>query len=632
MNVKNKINLFLDSGAFSAWTQGVNIDIQDYIAFIKEHQDVIEVYANLDIISRGNSTMDKKQAAEKTLENQRIMEEAGLSPLPVFHVGEVFSYLQYYINNYEYIALGGMVGKQKSTLIPWLDDCFGQFICDKKGNPKVKVHGFGLTSLSLMLRYPWYCMTEEDHQVLTKEGWKSLSDLRVGMEILASNQGKAEWQRIEEIPVFKVEGAEIDHLWNRNFEAFVTGNHRWVISPQNKKNQVYKVKTTDTLLRTDCIARSPVDYEFPTTPTYQDDLISLLAWFWTDGTIKERKNFRKDSVVLYQSSIANPEKCQIIQDLIDRLEEPHYKHVAKKDGGVSWELYGSARDWLLSIAPNKTLPENFAFSLTKKQAEDFLHYSILADGTKSGLKRVDGFEITVWRDKKKPNLNVLRDICLLLGVPTSIFEGEGGISSSLRSSSVSHIYVRCLKKEKIRYTGKLWCVRVPAGAFFTKCRDHIYVTGNSVDSTSWVTTGRTGSIYVPRFQNGRWIYDKNSWKIAVSSRSPSSKEAGRHINTLSPKQKEIVLKYIHEKGYKLGESRFKYVSQSHELAKNERWAEKKPKNKSARRLLEIIEEPGLSNKYQLRDEINIIYFQDLEKTMLEWPWPFKQKGMKGFRL
>ena len=46
----NKVELFLDSGAFSAFTQKVTIDIQEYIAFIKEHEDIIDVYANLDVI------------------------------------------------------------------------------------------------------------------------------------------------------------------------------------------------------------------------------------------------------------------------------------------------------------------------------------------------------------------------------------------------------------------------------------------------------------------------------------------------------------------------------------------------------------------------------------------------------
>ena len=58
---------------------------------------------------------------------------------------------------------------------------------------------------------------------------------------------------------------------------------------------------------------------------------------------------------------------------------------------------------------------------------------------------------------------------------------------------------------------------------------------------------------------------------------------------------------------------------------NEKWAEKKSKNKADERQVEIIIEEGVSNKYQLRDEVNIIYFLDLEKSIQKWPWSFKKQ-------
>lgn len=296
----DKVDLFLDSGAFSAWSQGVEIDIQEYIQFIKDHQDIIDVYANLDVIGE----------AEGTYQNQKIMENAGLNPMPVFHQGEPEKYLRRYLRNNSYIGLGGMVGTSAISLSPWLDRLFSEYLTDSQGFPKVKVHGFGLTSLKLMLRYPWY----------------------------------------------------------------------------------------------------------------------------------------------------------------------------------------------------------------------------------------------------------------------------------------------------------------------------------SVDSTSWVTTSRMGSIYIPRYRNGKWIYDENSWKVAVSNRSPDKKEAGKHIETLSPKQKEIILDYIYNKGYKLGKSEFKKVPADYKPQEGERWAEKKAEIKKGQRLLEVIEEDGISNRYQLRDEMNIIYFLDLEKSMPEWPWPFKVKVKKGLEI
>ena len=102
-----------------------------------------------------------------------------------------------------------------------------------------------------------------------------------------------------------------------------------------------------------------------------------------------------------------------------------------------------------------------------------------------------------------------------------------------------------------------------------------------------------------------------------------------HIDTISPKQRDVILDYIHMKGFKLGKSSFKKVPQTYKLADNERWAEKKPQSKTATRSVEIIEEAGLINTYQLRDELNIQYFLDLEAAIPEWPIPFKHQKVRG---
>lgn len=145
----------------------------------------------------------------------------------------------------------------------------------------------------------------------------------------------------------------------------------------------------------------------------------------------------------------------------------------------------------------------------------------------------------------------------------------------------------------------------------------------SVDSTSWVVTGRMGSVYVPRYRGGKWLYDENSWKIAVSSRSPETKEAGKHFFTLSPMRQQLVLDYLNEIGYSMGKSAFVEVPKSYKPKEGERWADKES-DRDGKRLLERVEEWGVSNDYRQRDEVNIRYFIDLEARMPEWPWPFKK--------
>jgi hypothetical protein len=151
----------------------------------------------------------------------------------------------------------------------------------------------------------------------------------------------------------------------------------------------------------------------------------------------------------------------------------------------------------------------------------------------------------------------------------------------------------------------------------------------SVDSTSWVMTSRFGSVYVPRFRNGKWIYDENSWKISLSSRSPSKEDAGQHLDSVSPFVQEEIVRYFKEKGYRIGKSEFRMEIESYSLKDNERWNGKEVID--GKREIELVLEEGLCNSYRLRDEINIIYFLDVEKSMPKWPWPFK-KQRKGFGL
>jgi hypothetical protein len=142
----DKIRFFLDSGAFSGDSQNKPVSLRDYIDFIQEHKEHIAIYPCLDVI--GNDI--------ETWENQKIMEDEGLTPMPVFHVEDNVKYLHKCLE-YDYFCLGGMAGgASPNTRQHFLNDCF-RIICDTEDRmPRSKVHGFGLASPSLMTAYPFY--------------------------------------------------------------------------------------------------------------------------------------------------------------------------------------------------------------------------------------------------------------------------------------------------------------------------------------------------------------------------------------------------------------------------------------------------------------------------------------------
>ena len=160
MKHPNDLNIFLDSGAFSAWSRKKEIDLDEYCQYIKNNIEFLEVYASLDVIpgtpGRVASTKDREQAAAQSWENYLYMVNEGLDPLPVYHYGEDKKWLHQMLDyGCHYIGIGGLVGITSDKRRLWLDRVFSD-ITDSDGIPKVKTHGFGMTALPLIFRYPWY--------------------------------------------------------------------------------------------------------------------------------------------------------------------------------------------------------------------------------------------------------------------------------------------------------------------------------------------------------------------------------------------------------------------------------------------------------------------------------------------
>lgn len=182
---EDKHNVFLDSGAFSAFTKGVEIDIRGYCDYIKRNQDILEKVDGILCAS----VLDGIGDPLKTWQNQQEMERQGAKPLPCFHYGEDEKYLEYYIANYDYITLGGMVPISTPQLILWLDRIWDKYLTDGAGRPKIRVHGFGLTTIALMERYPWFSVDSSSWAQISAFGNIMLPDF--GPLAVSSNSPSA---------------------------------------------------------------------------------------------------------------------------------------------------------------------------------------------------------------------------------------------------------------------------------------------------------------------------------------------------------------------------------------------------------------------------------------------------------
>lgn len=143
--------VFLDSGAFSAHTLGVKMDINAYCDYIKKNDDILRKEDGVVMASVLDGIGDPLQ----TYRNQLYMESQNAKPLPCFHYGEDTRYLEWYVANYDYITIGGLVRRTAESQRLWLDRIW-PYMLDGSGRPKLKVHAFGMTALWLMERYPWF--------------------------------------------------------------------------------------------------------------------------------------------------------------------------------------------------------------------------------------------------------------------------------------------------------------------------------------------------------------------------------------------------------------------------------------------------------------------------------------------
>lgn len=151
---RDDVIVFMDSGAYSAMTQGAPVDVHDYARFLQAWRDELHLMANLDDIGHTADTFENGWTNYRTL-----VDDYGLDILPVMHIGEPLEGLdRYYDAGNAYIALGGLTTTPWRVGAPWLVKAF-QWATGRR----VVFHGFGVSSWESQRHLPWYTV---DHR-----GW-----------------------------------------------------------------------------------------------------------------------------------------------------------------------------------------------------------------------------------------------------------------------------------------------------------------------------------------------------------------------------------------------------------------------------------------------------------------------------
>ena len=153
-NIKS---LIIDSGAFTAWTSGKQVDFEAYIRLCKHIQHLMPYechFVNLDVIPGRfgvkPTAEERKQSALLGWKNFERMSAEGLSTIHVFHMYEDFSILKQLKKESDYIGISPANDASMKARISWLKDVFRVIQAD------VKTHAFGFTSFSALSQFPFF--------------------------------------------------------------------------------------------------------------------------------------------------------------------------------------------------------------------------------------------------------------------------------------------------------------------------------------------------------------------------------------------------------------------------------------------------------------------------------------------
>lgn len=155
--------MLIDSGGFVARSKGVPIDVKKFAAYLNFNE--VKLAFELDTNS-----------VKETLANRDyLMSKTKTQIIPVFHYdrhkAKDLQVLLDLVDNFEYIAIGGVVGAHLSEYKEKLlyDRVFS------RTQDKVKVHGLGTTTVRILKAYPFYSVDSTSWLAAARYGnFKSL--------------------------------------------------------------------------------------------------------------------------------------------------------------------------------------------------------------------------------------------------------------------------------------------------------------------------------------------------------------------------------------------------------------------------------------------------------------------------
>jgi Helix-turn-helix domain len=227
---------------------------------------------------------------------------------------------------------------------------------------------------------------DEETEILTADGWKTVHDLRVGDEALTLNHetGTSEWQPVLEVHAFPAERREMIGMEGRGHSSLTTPDHYWPAITGNGR-RVWK--TTEKLNVHHKIPLAAMCASVSQEAKYTDAFVELVAWFWTEGDTPGKRNLRISQSLKNRANVDRIDAVlrEVFGPPVERLgqglPEPRWRRDVDEGRNVRFTLNAVARACLLAVAPARVVSFGLLCSLTPAQLDLFIEVSMLADNS-----------------------------------------------------------------------------------------------------------------------------------------------------------------------------------------------------------------------------------------------------------
>lgn len=336
-----------------------------------------------------------------------------------------------------------------------------------------KLTGFEKSIMRRLIPFYTFCVPDYS-EILTQDGWKKYDELSVGEIVLTYNKENDcyEWQPVEAVNTFEYDDNLLSFSNTRHTIEF-TPDHSWVVkTPEMTVKRPYGTYHYDSKIKTvkgyelnknhniKMVSSLPDSDESLLTPKQA----ALLGWLLTDGHFRWRGEYCE--ATLYQTT----HKWTYRYAVEAAGNEPRY---VREDCNLAYipvrkDLIEPLKQYLKRNKKTDSWVD-IVTRLSKEAAQAMYDAMYMADGTTTPNRTQDYFAC-----ETKPGVGETFQVLATLLGKRCVKGTKGYYVSDFDSIKIS-----CLKQEKKKYNGVVWCPTTTNGTWVMRQDKLITITGNS---------------------------------------------------------------------------------------------------------------------------------------------------------